>query len=55
MLEYLQSVGCTDGYSGKDTGILEDYLETPFIGAVGLEKGTNGYKDRNNVKKFMSR
>lgn len=53
--KYLKAVGLAEGYAGKDTDILNDYLEMPFIGRVGIEKGTNGYKDRNKVTSFKSR
>jgi hypothetical protein len=55
--KYLKAVGVDDGLSGVDDDFsrLEDYLELPFIAVVGIQAGSNGYKDSNKIKAFKRR
>lgn len=54
---YLKAIGVGSGIEGigGDFSKLEDYLESPFIGKVKIESGTNGYSDSNKVVTFKSR
>lgn len=55
--KYLKAVGVEGGFDeiGNDFTKLSDYTELPFIAAVGIQAGTNGYADSNRIKAYKRR
>lgn len=53
----LKALGVYNGFAGvgHDTTQLESFLGKELIVNVGVEEGTNGYKDRNKIKKWIRR
>lgn len=55
--KYLKAVGVEGGFSeiGNDFSRLSEYTELPFIAAVGIQEGNNGYPASNKIKAYKRR
>ena len=51
---YAKAVGIEDDLNG-DFSVLMDYLESPFVGGLSIQEGTNGYSDQNRIAKYSRR
>tara|TARA_R100001594_G_scaffold142137_2_gene188805 strand:+ start:223 stop:645 length:423 start_codon:yes stop_codon:yes gene_type:complete len=53
----LKALGVYNGFAGigNDSTQLESFLGKELIVNVGVEEGTNGYKDRNKIMKWIRR
>ncbi len=51
---YAKAVGIDNDLNG-DFSVLADYLESPFVGKLTIQEGTNGYKDQNRIASYSRR